>query len=199
MAKRTPPGNSRIHTAPPYSISTKAAGSKGKRITQTEEKERDSTKKQMARKESQDTTMMTKKEKKTMAKMTMSTESTPMKMKFANDPFATLEWWDYYTKELTQLTFPEKAVGLVPQCLSHKGTQKSTKRTTHGGHFSQSNPPTSQPQHHAWISTPHRKALHQQPFDSGTEQPEHGSNYQTMSAVTQTCHGDTPEPTKTVD
>jgi hypothetical protein len=108
MAKMTPRGNGRIHTAPPYSISTKAvclvpqrSGSKEKWITQTEEeKERNSTKKQAARKESQDTMTMTKKDTKMIAKTMMTTESTPMKMKFANEPFATLAWWDYYTKEL---------------------------------------------------------------------------------------------------
>jgi hypothetical protein len=45
----------------------------------------------------------------------------------------------------TQHTFPEKAAGLVPQGLGHKGTQKGIKQTTRGEHFSQSTPHLSTP------------------------------------------------------
>jgi hypothetical protein len=98
----------------------------------------------------------------------------------------------------TQHKIQEKAVGLVPQSLGSKGTQKSIKQTTRGGHFSPPKCPTSQSQHHARISTPYPKALPQQSLDCGTEQPAYGNNYKTMKAVTQKCHGNTPEPTKTV-
>jgi hypothetical protein len=59
------------------------------------------------------------------------------------------------------------AVGLVPQSLGSKGNNQSINRTTSGGQSSSSNLPTSKLHHHAWIETPHRKALRQQPFGCG--------------------------------